>query len=177
MLNIHERAKDIHHRNHKWWHDKDGNRLERNRGELLMLVVSELAEAMEALRKDAWDDKLPHRKGEEVELADAYIRLLDYSEGTGTGINAFAINLFDEWYSEESNKAEDLLGIVGNVWDSYYDMNDEQWFVSMAIGSIVGYCRFWKLDLQGAVTEKLEYNLHRLDHTWEAREADGGKKF
>ena len=49
----------------------------------LMLVVSELSEALEADRKDLMDDKLPHRKGLEVELADAAIRIRDLGEGLG----------------------------------------------------------------------------------------------
>ena len=43
----------------------------------LMLMVSELAEAMEGDRKDLMDDKLPHRKMIEVELADALLRIAD----------------------------------------------------------------------------------------------------
>lgn len=43
----------------------------------LMLIVSELAEAMEGHRKNLMDDKLPHRKMAEVELADALIRICD----------------------------------------------------------------------------------------------------
>lgn len=50
----------------------------RNTGGLLMLMVSALAEAMEAHRKDVMDDKLPEYKGVEVELADTLIRILDY---------------------------------------------------------------------------------------------------
>jgi NTP pyrophosphatase (non-canonical NTP hydrolase) len=41
----------------------------------LMLIVTELAEASEGERKDLMDDKLPHRKMVEVEIADAFIRL------------------------------------------------------------------------------------------------------
>lgn len=55
--------------------------LKRNVGELLMLVVSELAEALEGDRKNLQDDKLPHRKMFEVELADAVIRILDIAGG------------------------------------------------------------------------------------------------
>lgn len=33
------------------------------------------------------------------------------------------------------------------------------------------------LDIPGAIAEKLEYNLRRLDHTHSARLASGGKKF
>ncbi len=60
-----------------------GSPLKRNKGELLMLIVSEVSEAMEGERKDLMDDKLPHRKMAEVELADALIRILDYAAGFG----------------------------------------------------------------------------------------------
>ena len=43
----------------------------------LMLIVSELAEAMEADRKGLSDSHLTHREGVEVELADAVIRIFD----------------------------------------------------------------------------------------------------
>lgn len=67
-----------------WWHDlKTGEPLERNKGELLMLMVSEIAEAMEGERKDLMDDHLPHRKAAEVELADTLIRIFDYAGGHG----------------------------------------------------------------------------------------------
>ena len=45
--------------------------------EKLVLIHSEVSEAMEASRKNLMDDKLIHRKGVEVELADAVIRILD----------------------------------------------------------------------------------------------------
>lgn len=75
-----ELAAEIHLENHRWWHDlHTGVRLERNKGEMLMLMVSEIAEAMEGERKDLMDDHLPHRKMAEVELADVIIRLCDYA--------------------------------------------------------------------------------------------------
>lgn len=67
-----------------WWHDLGtGEPLERNKGELFMLIVSEVAEAMEGARKDLMDDHLPHRLMEEVELADTVIRILDYAGAHG----------------------------------------------------------------------------------------------
>ena len=45
--------------------------------EKLALIHSEVSEAMEGARKNLMDDKLPHRKMIEVELADAMIRILD----------------------------------------------------------------------------------------------------
>lgn len=61
-----------------WWTDLDtGKPKERNIGELLCLIHSEISEAMEGHRKNLMDDKLPHRSMLEVELADAVIRIAD----------------------------------------------------------------------------------------------------
>lgn len=63
-----------------WWHDlKTGELKQRNTGELLMLMVSEISEAMEGDRKNKMDEHLPHRKSVEVELADAVIRIFDFA--------------------------------------------------------------------------------------------------
>ena len=54
-----------------------GRKIDRNVGEMLMLIVTEISEAMEGHRKSLADDKLPHRSMLEVELADAVIRIFD----------------------------------------------------------------------------------------------------
>lgn len=46
---------------------------------MIALIHSEISEALEGVRKNCPDDKLPHRKMEEVELADALIRIFDYA--------------------------------------------------------------------------------------------------
>jgi NTP pyrophosphatase (non-canonical NTP hydrolase) len=64
----------------RWYHDPlTGELLFLNHGERFALIHSEISEAMEAHRKDLMDDKLPHRRGVEVELADALIRIFDYA--------------------------------------------------------------------------------------------------
>lgn len=75
-------SKDIHQSNVEagWWTDlKTGESTvkTRNVGELLCLVHSEISEAMEGHRKGLQDDKLPHRRMFEVEIADALIRIFD----------------------------------------------------------------------------------------------------
>lgn len=100
-----------------WWHDlQTGEPLQRNVPEMLCLIHSEISEAMEGYRKNLMDDKLPHRRMLEVELADAVIRIADLCGGL-------------------------------------------------------------KLDLAGAILEKLEYNAKRADHKPENRAKEGGKKF
>lgn len=74
----------VHAANAKWWKDPaTGQPIQRNKGEQMMLIVSEISEAMEGARKNLKDDHLPHRTMEEVEMADAIIRILDYCGGHG----------------------------------------------------------------------------------------------
>lgn len=65
-----------------WWIDpKTGASITDNPycfSSKLCLVHSEISEAMEGDRKDLMDDKLPHRKMREVELADAVIESLTW---------------------------------------------------------------------------------------------------
>lgn len=79
-MTLNQLARDCHAANQTWWHDPaTGARLNRNKGELLMLIVSELSEAFEGERKNLMDDHLPHRRAAEVEIADALIRIFDYA--------------------------------------------------------------------------------------------------
>ncbi len=67
-----------------WWHDPGtGRAINRNKGELLALIHSEVSECLEGVRKGCKDDKLPHRSMEEVELADTLIRIFDYAGAFG----------------------------------------------------------------------------------------------
>lgn len=67
-----------------WYRDPaTGDVVERNFGEVVALMHSELSEALEADRKGLMDDKLPHRPGQEVEFADCVIRIMDTCAARG----------------------------------------------------------------------------------------------
>jgi len=67
-----------------WYCDPaTGQAIKRNFGEVVALMHSELSEALEADRKNLMDDKLPHRSGVEVELADCCIRIFDTARALG----------------------------------------------------------------------------------------------
>lgn len=70
-----------------WYRNpKTGEPVERNFGEVVALMHSELSEALEAHRKDLRDDKLPGRSGIEVEFADCIIRILDTAAAMGLDV-------------------------------------------------------------------------------------------
>lgn len=102
-LMIAELARRVHNANAKWWTDlHTGQPISRNVGELLMLVTSELAEAMEGHRKNLNDDKLPHRRMFDVELVDALIRLFDIIGG----LSPEAAAAFDEKMIYNANRED-----------------------------------------------------------------------
>lgn len=75
-------------RANNWWDN------ERNVGELLCLIHSEISEAMEGHRTSAMDEHLPAYPSIAVELADAMVRILDLAGGLKLPIGeAFANKL------------------------------------------------------------------------------------
>jgi hypothetical protein len=116
-MDLNDYARDCHAANQHWWHHPaTGERLDRNKGELLCLIHSEISECMEGERKDLMDDKLPHRKMAEVELADALIRIFDYAGAFGYDIEGAvaekrAYNAF-----RADHKAEARLAGNGKKW-------------------------------------------------------------
>lgn len=111
MTNLNDLARQVHKANYKWWHDENDNKIERNKGEMICLMHSELSEAMEGERKDLMDDKLPHHRMAEVEMADVIIRILDYCaaynydlEGAFRAKMAFNATRKDHTYKERNSK-------------------------------------------------------------------------
>lgn len=110
----HGRAKD-----NGWWTDlKTGETLigRRNVGETLMLIVSEISEAMEGHRKGLMDDKLKHRPMVEVELADALIRICDLAGAMGLDLGGAVAEKLDFNDRRADHKPEARLAPGGKAY-------------------------------------------------------------
>lgn len=104
----------IHKDNEKWWIDKDGKQLERNKGEMLALIHSEISECLEGVRKSLPDNHLPQYSMEIVELADTVIRIFDYAEGHKLGsLGPVIINKMLYNRKREDHKREAREGNFG----------------------------------------------------------------
>lgn len=80
---VNKLAEDIHEtaRQKGWW-DND-----RNSGECIALMMSELAEGLESLRHgEPPDEHCPEFGNTEIELADCIIRILDFANARGYDI-------------------------------------------------------------------------------------------
>lgn len=175
-------AAHIHELNAHWWQNPDGSPKELDKGERFMLMVSELSEALEAARKELYDDKLPEYPGIWVELADTVIRVMD--SGAVYGWDMDTTLRIELLIKEPKTIGAQLFNIVHELVHladhSIYCGDCDQG--SRHAAHVIHMCEtlanecgcrdFWLI-----VQRKLEYNARREDHTWAARLADGGKKF
>lgn len=114
---LNDLAKECHAANQTWWHDPaTGARLNRNKGELLCLIHSEVSECMEGERKGLMDTHLPHRKMAEVELADILIRIFDYAGAYGYDLDGAFVEKRAYNAQRADHKAEARLRANGKQW-------------------------------------------------------------
>ena len=83
---------------------------------MLMLMVSEISEAMEGERKDLMDDHLPDRRMPEVEMADLLIRMLDYCGAHGYDLEGATVEKLYYNLHRPDHKHEARAQANGKKW-------------------------------------------------------------
>ena len=173
-------AARCHAASKSWWHHPvTGEPIERNPRELLMLAISEIAEAMEGERKNLMDDHLHDRKMAEVEMADYVIRLADFAGG----MKIENIIPHDTVENMPDNKGQSLYWLCRHTTDILDRDTDVGWDwdsgeeIGFCIAYAEAYCEKHGYDLWAAVECKLRYNQYRADHKPENRVKEGGKSF
>ena len=164
-----------------WWTDiVTGERLERNKAEMLMLTVSEVSEASAGFFSGENDDHLPEHPMFDVELGDICIRLYDQIGAmiaAGHQVKQCSAPVVDK---DDVDAA--LLQVVNclseamehvrkNRLQEYTDSLCEALMATYAIAED------YEVDLSAIIQMKRAYNAKRLDHKREARLANGGKAF
>lgn len=178
-----------------WWTDlTTGQPLQRNMGEMLMLVVSELSEAAVGFASNNMDDKLPHRRAFEVEVADALIRILDLAGGVNIELS-YVVRELTRWPMRH-DPLDAHMGNIGALMvvavrlsmameghrrggqhHHYKHIPALDVELGRSVQAILSVAMRFGLDVPGAMIEKLQYNASRADHSREARLAANGKKY
>lgn len=154
-----------------WWDEYLSDKTKRYRT-AMMLVTSELSEAMEGCRKDLMDDKLPQYKMFAVELADAMIRLLDL--GSGIGMREYTST---ELLPIDAMTKPDQLWHIVSTMGFYSHKHGMAGAIRVGVSLIEQLCVYHQIDLRLMMEKKMEYNATREDHLRENRQKDGGKAF
>jgi hypothetical protein len=170
-----------------WWTDlKTSLPLVRNRGEMLMLKVSELCEAAEGMDYGLFDDKLPHRRMLEVELADFLIRFGDYTAGFGLDIQravaeSEAVEIFNA-VVHPKGETPVLFRLIRHVSDAMEgnrksNTQHETTALARSWRLAAWYNDMMGMDVFSAAKEKMAFNANRADHKIENRMKAGGKAY
>lgn len=162
---------------------KGFHEVERSNETLLMLVITELSEAVEADRKGKRADMQLYNTGIkkhnwltetaifegtikdslEDELADAVIRLLDLAglRGIDIDVNEVYASLSCDCSSEET--FADSIYHISRTVVMRLDPNDErlEGIINLSIAEIEGLCEHLSIDLWRHVELKLQYNKTR----------------
>ena len=131
----------------------------------MALIISEIAEALEAFRKSRvnpdWNDQDAVKNSFEVEIADAIIRIYDWCGGNkiSPDLDVTAHYLYD---NNEGRNFMILFESANYTWDILCDnLEKSDYCFGYLLNTLLSYCKFKNIDIEKYILWKLDYNLNR----------------
>lgn len=128
----------------------------------MALIISEIAEALEAYRKGRvnpdWNDSQAVKDSFEVEIADAIIRVYDWCGG-----NDFIPEVEDkEMYWLKDDEGYNFMRLFEDC-TIYHRQYRESGIINLEslLESFLSYTEFHNIDIEKYIMWKLDYNLNR----------------
>ena len=123
----------------------------------MALIISEIAEALEAYRKGRvnpdWNDMQAVKDSFEVEIADAIIRIYDWC-----GSKDYEL----EYYHSTVNWSKEDEGYnFMFLFKSMSDAVDKEYFFEVIFNHLLSYSSHHNIDIEKYIMWKLDYNLNR----------------
>jgi len=176
-------AAEIHQINVEagWWTNiQTMEPLDRNFGEMLALVHSELSECWEGIATKRFDDHIPILPNWHVELADACIRAYDMLGGCfkdNISFSPYALDMPEGFLSVE-DRLVFLHLLLSQSLEHWRKSRKAE--AKMYLVRFLDCCFEWAYeagwDLLNIIQLKCAYNRERIDHKIESRQAPDGKK-
>lgn len=174
--NIMEFATLLHKENkEKGWWDKP-----RGIPCLHELIVSELSEALEGVRKNLQDDHLKQYKAFDVEMADFLIRCFDF---LGASEEELQREIDEEPIDDKLILMENMMYAVSSAMVLVRQSGRKDRFIlaretlKEALLAVINRGNLFEKDIISLVNEKRSYNKVRPDHIKENRDKEHGKAF
>jgi len=171
-----------------WYQDRVTKKaIERNVGEMIALMHSEVSEMADGVFLRSESDKLIGYTSEEEEAADVLIRLADYAGYRNLRLGqAYLHSLQSDTPFALSSASEMMLYLhlqLSNVLEgvrkpkqgAYFSAEEE--YAAGVLIQLMAYAAHRRLRLDTAYIAKLKYNETRADHKLENRAKEDGKAF
>jgi NTP pyrophosphatase (non-canonical NTP hydrolase) len=123
----------------------------------MALIISEIAEALEAYRKGRvnpdWNDIQAVKDSFEVEIADAIIRIYDWCGSKDYELESYTSTV--NW--SKDNEGYNFMFLFKSISDSI----DREYFFEVILNHLFSYCVHHNINIERFIMWKLDYNLTR----------------